>query len=128
MATAGVLNVPRGDGEARRDRDSDERPRRSAEGRESRANVDHRALSLRETGRTFAAIARELGLKRSTDAQSAFVRAVKEQPPEQRVEILRRESDRLDLLEKRIRDRDREEPETMDRRLAALKKLREVLL
>ncbi|MHB8506220.1 MAG: hypothetical protein ACYDEN_10990 [Acidimicrobiales bacterium] len=89
--------------------------------------MDQRALSLRESGRSYAAIARELGLKRSTDARSAFVRAVRQQPQADRTESFRREASRLDVLERRIRDRDRGEPETMERRLAALAKLREGL-
>ena len=107
--------------------DREERPRRS-ERREPREGADRRVLALREDGRSYSAIAREVGLKRSTDAQSAFVRAVRDRPETERREILARESQRLDLLEKRVRERDRAQPATMERRLAALGKLREELL
>ncbi len=84
-------------------------------------------MTLRETGRSYAAVAQSLGIKRASEAQAAFVRALRSFPEPERAALTQRESERLDLLERRIRDRDAEEPEKMDRRLVALEKLRESL-
>lgn len=84
-------------------------------------------LALRESGKTYAAVARSLGLKRSVDAQAAFLRAVRRREGEERSELVERENARLVQLEARIRTRDAAEPEKMERRLLALGKLREQL-
>lgn len=72
-------------------------------------------------------MASSLGLKRSVDAQAAFLRALRQRDGEDRSRLAQRESDRLDVLERRIRTRDAAEPEKMERRLLALLKLREKL-
>ena len=72
-------------------------------------------------------MASSLGLKRSVDAQAAFLRALRQRDGEDRSRLAQRESDRLDVLETRIRTRDAAEPEKMERRLLALLKLREKL-
>jgi hypothetical protein len=90
----------------------------------SATEPDERALHLRELGRSYGAIAKELGLDRPLDARSAFVRAVRQHPPVRRSELFERERERLDVAEARIRTRDRDEPETMARRLKALTRLR----
>jgi hypothetical protein len=82
---------------------------------------------LRDTGKTYAAVASSLGLKRSVDAQAAFLRALRQHEGEDQSHLAQRESDRLDKLETRIRTRDAAEPEKMERRLEALAKLREKL-
>lgn len=82
---------------------------------------------MREQGRSFAAVARSLGLKRATDARAAFLRALRGRPQPERGEIAARERQRLDQLEVRIRDRDADEPEKLERRLGALAKLRDGL-
>jgi hypothetical protein len=46
---------------------------------------------------------------------------------DERTRLTERESGRLDQLETRIRTRDAEDPEKMERRLVALEKMREVL-
>ena len=51
-------------------------------------------------------MARALGLKRAMDAHAAFVRAVRSRPEAERAALSKRESLRLDQLEKRIRSRD----------------------
>lgn len=89
--------------------------------------VDQQALTLRESGRSYAAIARELGFARSIDARSAFLRAVGQRPVGERPELLRHEVARLDVLERRIRDRDLHEPEVMQRHLATVARLRQGL-
>lgn len=72
-------------------------------------------------------MARNLGLKRSGDARAAFLRALRTHSEDDRRQIAVREQERLDALETRIRTRDAAEPEKLERRLAALAKLREGL-
>jgi hypothetical protein len=88
---------------------------------------DEEALVLREKGHTFAAIARNLGFKRAGDARVAFLQALRKREGAEREQVTRRESERLNELETRIRDRDAADPEKMERRLAALEKMREAL-
>lgn len=73
-------------------------------------------------------MARNLGLKRATDARAAFIRALRSSPEADRKDMVVREHQRLDALETRIRSRDAAEPEKMERRLEALAKLREGLV
>ena len=68
-----------------------------------------------------------LNLKRSNDALAAFLRAMHQRPDAERAELIGREQARLDLLEARIRDRDKDDPTRLDRRLGALEKLRSSL-
>ena len=84
-------------------------------------------MALREQGRSFAAIARSLGLKRASDARSAFLRELRSSPEEDRQGLVDREMERLDKLEVRIRARDAEEPEKLETRLGALAAMRESL-
>jgi hypothetical protein len=93
----------------------------------NRTSTDTEALRLREKGLSYAAVARSLGLKRASDARSAFERALRASSGEDHAGIVAREHQRLDAIEVRIRDRDGEEPEKMERRLAALTRLREGL-
>jgi hypothetical protein len=72
-------------------------------------------------------VARSLGLKRAVDAQAAFLRALRTRQGDERNGLVERESARLVKLEARIRTRDAEEPEKMERRLLALAKLRQQL-
>lgn len=92
-----------------------------------RQNSDDQALTLRDSGRSFAAVASALGLKRATDARAAFLRALARQSDDERRRLCERERERLDKLEARIRDRDSEEPEKMERRLGGLARMRETL-
>ncbi|HEX5268451.1 MAG TPA: hypothetical protein VFW24_16910 [Acidimicrobiales bacterium] len=78
-------------------------------------------------GLSYAAVARNLGLKRATDARAAFVRALRSCEEAERQEIVVREHKRLDQLAERIRTRDAAQPEKIERRLTALAKLREGL-
>jgi hypothetical protein len=82
-------------------------------------------LALREQGRSFAAIARTVGLKRAADARVAFLRELRSRPDEERRGLIERELERLDRLEVRIRARDTEEPDKLETRLGALAAMRE---
>jgi DNA-binding transcriptional MerR regulator len=84
-------------------------------------------MALREQGRSFAAIARTLGLKRAADARQAFLRELRSRSDEERQHLVERELERLDKLEARIRARDVDEPEKLQTRLGALAAMRESL-
>ncbi|HET6916889.1 MAG TPA: hypothetical protein VFH56_12435 [Acidimicrobiales bacterium] len=79
---------------------------------------------MREQGRSFAAIARTIGLKRAADARQAFLRELRGLPDDERQALVVREMGRLDKLEARIRSRDAEEPEKLETRLGALAAMR----
>lgn len=80
---------------------------------------------MRDSGKTYAAVAKTLGLERARDAQAAFVRALHSRKGEERARLTEREGARLDKLEERIRAVDAADPERMARRLTALRVLRE---
>ncbi len=82
---------------------------------------------MREQGRSFAAIAGSLGLKRASDAREAFLRELRNRPDEERPSLVERELERLDKLEARIRARDAQEPDKLRTRLGALAAMREAL-
>jgi hypothetical protein len=82
---------------------------------------------LRDSGQTYASVARSLGFKRAIEAQAAFLRALRQREGDERVRLTERESVRLDQLETRIRTRDADDPVKMERRLVALGKMRETL-
>jgi hypothetical protein len=110
-----------------RDHDRDnERERKDWRG-PRRGSSDEDALRLREEGRSYAAVARSLNLKRSNDALAAVMRALRQRPDAERAELIGRERGRLDQLEARIRDRDKDDPTRLDRRLIALERLRSSL-
>ena len=84
-------------------------------------------MTLREDGRSYAGVARSLGLKRANDARQAFLRALAKREGVERDGLRRRELERLDELEARIRTRDESEPDKLINRLAALDRLRQEL-
>jgi hypothetical protein len=115
----------RGERGERRDRsDSGDRPRPTGGRRPPPGQLEDRVLALRETGASFSAIARRLEMKRATDANEAFFRALERREGDEQRELVRRELERLDLLEARIRERDAGKQEKIDRRLEAVSRLR----
>lgn len=84
-------------------------------------------MTLREEGRSYARVARSLGLKRANDARQAFLRALAKRDGAERDGLRRRELERLDELEARIRERDESEPDKLANRLVALDRLRQEL-
>lgn len=115
---------PRGFNGSSSDSRDDDRP----SPRPNRRNSGAEIIGLRDQGHSFASIAGSVGMKRSADAYAGFVRAVRDLPEEQRSELVGRESARLDELEERIRNRDSSDPPKMERRLDALKAMRDRLL
>lgn len=107
----------------------DREPTRSAPRSQgpNRRNADEEALALRESGKTFAAIAKSCGFKRANEAHGAFLRALRKREGDDRADLVRREAVRLDELEARIRTRDADDVERMERRLTALAKMRVIL-
>ena len=119
--------MPRGREPRSRDSDREtDRDRKESRG-PRRGSSDEDALRLREEGRSYASVARSLNLKRSNDALAAFLRALHQRPDAEKVDLISRERARLDQLEARIRDRDKDDPTRLDRRLIALEKLRSSL-
>jgi hypothetical protein len=84
-------------------------------------------IGLREAGRSYAAIARQLTLPTAVQAQAAFVRAVRQRPEEERAGLVERELGRLDVLERTIRAARDDDPTKASSRLVALEKLRSAL-
>ncbi|MCU1489397.1 MAG: hypothetical protein JWM85_802 [Acidimicrobiaceae bacterium] len=84
-------------------------------------------LALREEGLTFAAIARDTGIGKASDAHRALLREVRAQPEGERKLLVGRELRRLDVLEQRIRIRDAEAPEKMTQRVEVVEKMRRLL-
>ncbi len=83
--------VPRGREPRSRDQDRDnDRERKDSRG-PRRGSSDEDALRLREEGRSYAAVARSLNLKRSNDALAAFLRALHQRPDAERAELIGRE-------------------------------------
>jgi len=90
----------------------------------SDVSVDTEVLRLREEGRSYAAVARLVHLERAHEAHAAFVRALRRRPHDEQAGLIDRERSRLDQLEVKIRDRDRDDPTRLARRLAAVERLR----
>ena len=111
----------------RRSTSASERGRPSRRQRPPTREVDAQALALRESGSSYSAIARRLELGRAVDAHRSFVRALGAHQGAERQRLVDNEEARLDLLERRIRERDAAEPEKVTRRLAGVDKFREAI-
>ena len=86
--------------------------------------TDRKAMDLREAGHSFAGIAKTLGLERASDARAAFLRDLGGRVGKERKALTDRELERLDKLEVRVRARDAEDPEKLDRELKTLAAMR----
>jgi len=88
---------------------------------------DDEVLALRERGRSFASIARDLAFEGASPANAAFNRALRRLTPSDQESARNREMARLDALGERLRQRqDLDEPE-MARRTRTLERLRKKL-
>ena len=85
-------------------------------------------LALREQGRSFASIARELGLDGSLQASAAFNRALRRLSAAEQESTRSREVARLDALGERLRQRDDLDETEVARRMRSLDRLRKALL
>ncbi len=88
---------------------------------------DEQALVLRDEGRSFVGIARELELEGVLGANTAFNRALRRRPPAEQVTLRSREAARLDALGERVRRREDLSEEEVTRRLRSLQRLRKTL-
>jgi transposase-like protein len=89
---------------------------------------DEMVLALREEGRTYAGIARELGIERTLDANAAFNRALRRRPSEEQESLRNHEVARLDALAERLRRRSDLDEAEMTRRIRSLDRLKKTLL
>jgi hypothetical protein len=87
--------------------------------------VGERVIALRSDGKSFAQIAKAVGVDRSVDAFGLFVDAVALRPTADRSKLRADESDRLDALERRMQRID--DLDQRERKLASLGKLRQRL-
>jgi hypothetical protein len=94
--------------------------------KEVATNVDARVIELRSYPRSFSYIAKELGLEHSRDAFQAFVSAVTTRPAKEQASLRTQENGRLDDLERRTRRQC--SPDQLDRKLAAIARLRQRLM
>lgn len=95
--------------------------------RQARGDTDAQALTLRESGKSFSAIARTLDLERATEAHRSYVRALDASEGAERRQLVKNEEARLDRLEQRIRERDAGDVPKLERRLQGVQKLREAI-
>jgi hypothetical protein len=82
---------------------------------------------LRESGKSYSAIARTLGFDRATEAHRSFVRALGAREGDERRQLVKNEEARLDQLEQRIRERDAKDVTKLERRLQGVQRLREAI-
>jgi hypothetical protein len=88
---------------------------------------DEQVLTLRDQGRSFAGIARELEFEGALGANAAFNRALRRRPAAEQEALRNREVARLDALGERVRRRDDLNDEEVARRLRGLQRLRKTL-
>lgn len=82
-------------------------------------------IALRSDGKSFASIAKTIGVERSLDAFALFVSALADRSPSEQTQLRAEENLRLDTLERRtMRQSDEVE---RDRKLASIAKLRQRL-
>ena len=89
---------------------------------------DDKVLVLREQGRSFAGIARALGIDGSTQANAAFNRALRRLPTAEQASVRSHEMARLDALGDRVRQRTDLDEVELARRMRSLERLRKRLL
>jgi hypothetical protein len=114
-----------------------ERPRRGAAPATERggggrrrgpsSDTDAQALTLRESGKSYSAIARTLGFDRATEAHRSYIRALGSREGDARLQLIKNEDVRLDELEQRIRQRDAADVTKLERRLLGVQRLREAI-
>jgi len=88
---------------------------------------DERALVLRDEGRSFVSIAKELKLPGAKEAIAAFNRAFKSSEPSEQDAMRKREVARLDALGERVSKREDLSKEEIERRMQGLVRLRKAL-
>jgi hypothetical protein len=98
-----------------------------AKRRRANSHTDGEALALRESGKSFSAIARTLELDRAKEAHRSYLRALETHEGDERRQLVKNEEARLDELERRIRKRDAADLSKLERRLRGVQKLRDAI-
>jgi hypothetical protein len=91
------------------------------------SSTDDRVLALRRNGRSFAAIAKHLGLAKASDANDAFNRALRTRPTAQQAILREEENLRLDKLLARVQSRTDLSENDVHRQVRTIALLREAL-
>ena len=91
-------------------------------------DIDEQALTLRNQSKGFGKIAEALGLRRPSDANEAFNRALRRRPPEEQATIRGEENRRLNRLAGAIKADESRSQEDIDRRMRAVDRLRARLM
>jgi hypothetical protein len=86
--------------------------------------IDSEVLRLRNNGRSYGRISRELGMERAIHAQHAFRRAVGRLSTVDRDRARSEEATRLDELEAKVNSDGSSSADDRTRRLAAIARLR----
>jgi hypothetical protein len=89
--------------------------------------LDEQVLALRVQGRSFGAIATAVGLDRPLLALEAFQRALRRRPPDRRAALRADELHRLGTVARSLRARSDLDPEALQRQLAVLDRLRDLI-
>jgi hypothetical protein len=92
------------------------------------AEQDDMVLVLREQGRSFAGIARTLGMDGGLQANAAFNRALRRRPVSEQEGVRSHEIARLDALGERLRQREDLDEAEVARKMRSLDRLRKNLL
>jgi hypothetical protein len=90
----------------------------------ARSPADGKALELRGKGRSFATIAKLLGLENADAANLAFNRALRARPAAEQKLLRKQEQVRLDALAERVRTRPNLSEQEVGRRLRTISRLR----
>jgi hypothetical protein len=91
-------------------------------------DTDEQALTLRSQSKGFGKIAKALGLRRASDANVAFNRALRLRPPEERATIRAEENRRLDRFAGAVTADASRSKEDVDKRMRAVERLRTRLM
>src|SRR6202022_721373 len=89
---------------------------------------DDEVLELRVQGKSFAGIAKSLGLSRPSEANDAFNRALRRKTTAEQEDLRRQELVRLDALIEGVRGNAELAPDDLARRLRSVERLRTKLL
>ena len=93
----------------------------------TRSPADGKVLELRGKGRSFAAIAKLLGLENANAANVAFNRALRARPAAEQKLLRKQEQLRLDALAERVRTRPNLSEREVGRQLRTISRLRSEL-
>jgi len=89
------------------------------------AEIGDQVIALRSAGKSFSSIAQDVGVARSLEAFGLFVSALSSRSPAEQKKLRAEENKRLDGLERRLSRI--EDPKSRERKLAAVKGLRQRL-